>query len=372
MPSPKRPRILLLIPHLGGGGSERVIETLARSLDPAKYDVHLALITTSHSEYPGSSLTASVHRLYATHVRHSGLRLLRLIWRLRPSLILSGIAHLNLLVLAIKPFIPRTARIMVRQNGALAETLRSRSSHLSRRIYSLGYRRADRVICQTEAMARELCLGLRVEPSKFVVLPNPTDISFIRSKTKLDPKRISTVPTIVSIGRLVPEKGFDLLLDALASLSSPLRSTELFLLGSGPQQSSLERQARELGIRSRVHFVGQVPDPIIQFRDASLFVLSSRTEGLPNAMLEAAAAGLPIVATPASEGLLDLLRNREGVWLASEISSQALQGALQQALTTVWPGPRRYPHQWIEPFELSRAIAAYEDVIDRVIAGSAP
>jgi hypothetical protein len=45
---------------------------------------------------------------------------------------------------------------------------------------------------------------------------------------------------------------------------------------------------------------------------------------------------------------------------------------LQKALTTVWPGPRRYPHQWIEPFELSRAIAAYEDVIDRVIAGSAP
>src|SRR4051812_44710953 len=124
MPSLTRPRILLLIPHLGGGGSERVIETLARSLDPAKYDVHLALITASHCDYRCSPLTIPIHSLRAERVRHSSLRLLRLIWKLRPRLILSGIAHLNFLVLALKPFLPRRTRIIVRQNGAVAEMLR--------------------------------------------------------------------------------------------------------------------------------------------------------------------------------------------------------------------------------------------------------
>lgn len=296
--------------------------------------------------------------------------MLLLIWKLQPCLILSGIAHLNLLVLALKPFIPRTTRIIVRQNGALAETLRSRSHRLSRRAYSLGYRHADGVICQTEAMAREIQRSLRVELSKLLVLPNPTDVAYVRSHSLRHQDATPTIPKIVAIGRLVPEKGFDLLLDALSALPPAFNSTELLLVGNGPQQSFLERRARQLGLRNRVYFLGHVPNPIVRFAHASAFVLSSRTEGLPNAMLEAAAAGLPIVATPASAGLVDLLQNREGVWLASDVSSDALRIALQNALTTIRPG-LRYPHRWIEPYELPRAIASYESAIDHVLAGIA-
>ena len=367
----QRPRLLLLIPHLGGGGSERVIETLARSLSPTKYDVHLALIAPSQNHHRIDSLTATVHQLTATRVRHSAIRLLRLIWKLRPHLILSGIAHLNLLVLALKPLIPRKTRIMIRQNGALAETLRPHSHRFSRRAYSFGYRRADRIICQTSDMAREIQHGLQLKTARLLVLPNPTDVSHIRSSSQRLQNQILKIPTLVAVGRLVPEKGFDLLLDAFAALPSPLHSTELLLVGSGPQQSGLERQARQLGIRSRTHFVGHVADPIPRFAHATLFVLSSRTEGLPNALLEAAAAGRPIVATPACAGLVDLLQNREGVWLASGISSAALQAELQKALTTVHPG-QRYAHSWIEPYDLPHAIASYESAIDEVLAGIAP
>lgn len=371
MPALQRPRLLLLIPHLGGGGSERVIETLARSLSHAKYDIHLALIAPSQNYRRIDSLTATVHQLTATRVRHSAIRLLRLIWKLRPHLIFSGIAHLNLLVLALKPLIPRKTRIMVRQNGALTETLRSYARHFSRRAYSLGYRRADRVICQTSDMAREIQHGLKVKTARLLVLPNPTDVSRIRASSQRSQNRILKPPTLVAVGRLVPAKGFDLLLDAIAALPPPFDFTELLLVGSGPEQSSLEHRARQLGIRSRIHFVGHVPDPIIRFAHATLFILSSRTEGLPNALLEAAAAGLPIVATPASAGMVHLLRNREGVWLASDTSSAALRKALQNALTTIHPG-QRYPHRWIEPYELPRAIASYESAIDRVLAASAP
>lgn len=368
MPSAQTPRILLLIPHLGGGGSERVIETLTRCLNPAKYEVHLALVAPSQNSDPVAPLTAELHQLRAARVRNSVIPLLWLIWKLRPRVILSGIAHLNLLVLAIKPFIPRATRIMVRQNGALAETLRSSSLPLSRRAYSLAYRHADRVICQTRPMALELQRELCVNEASLVVLPNPTDVSLIRSKQP-DPQKLLAFPTLIAIGRLVPEKGFDLLLDALAALPAPLNSAHLLLVGSGPQQLQLEQQAEQLGIRSRVQFLGHIPNPVARFHHASAFVLSSRTEGLPNALLEAAAAGLPIIATPASAGVVDLLNDRDGAWLASSISSRALQATLQTALAAIRPG-QRYLHTWIEAYELPRAIASYESAIDQVVAGS--
>lgn len=367
MPSPQRSRVLLLIPHLGGGGCERVIETLARSLNPAKYDTHLALVTRSRNASRGFPAAVSIHELQAARVRRSAFSLLRLIRRIRPDLILSGIAHLNALVLALRPFLPRSTRIIARQNGALESSLASHPRLLARRAYSFAYRRADRILCQTDSMARELHMGLAIDPSRLLVLPNPTDLQRIRNGAVHAPDRTATMSTLLAIGRLVPEKGFDILLDAFAALPRPFRSVELTIAGSGPELSRLQNQATALGIADRVFFAGHVPDPVIRFRNTSAFVLSSRTEGLPNAMLEAAAAGLPIVATPASSGIVDLLRDRQGVWLAASISADALREALQAALSSIQNGAR-YPHQWVEPYDLASAIPAYEAAIDQVIA----
>jgi len=369
MSLPHKPRVLLLIPHLGGGGAERVIETLARALSPVRYDIHLALLAPALYSDPQLPETVTVHHFCVNRVRYCASRLLHLIWKIRPNLILSGIAHLNLLVLMLKPLLPHSTRIVVRQNGALEATLAAHSRLYSRRAYSFSYRRADRVICQTQSMVRELQQGLGVEHAKLLILPNPTDLRSLRRGTLPNPG-ITIAPLLLSVGRLVPEKGFDILLDAFATLHSAFRSSELIIVGSGPQESRLQQQSEALGIQNRVHFVGHVSEPIARFRHASLFVLSSRTEGLPNALLEAAAVGLPIVATPASDGVVDLLQNREGAWLATETAPDTLRAALEQALSVVQPG-QRYSHPWIESYDLSCAIPAYEDAINHVIAGSA-
>jgi glycosyltransferase involved in cell wall biosynthesis len=370
MPPPQHPRILLLIPHLGGGGSERVIETLARSLNPDKYDIHLALITRSPHNSRVLPASITIHEFRATRVRHSAFKMLRLIWRVRPNLVLSGIAHLNLLILSLRPLLPPQTRIMIRQNGALSATLAvHRRRRLARNAYSLSYRRADIVISQTESMALELQRELQLSPHKSVVLANPTDLEHLRLPIPPASAELNRL-TLLAIGRLVPEKGFDLLLEAFASLSAPFQFSELIIAGTGPEQSALQHQAHSLRIHRRVHVTGHVSDPVSRFRHASLFVLSSRTEGLPNALLEAAAAGFPIVATPASPGIADLLQNRQGVWLASDVSHGALRIALGNALTAIQPG-QRYLHRWIEPYDLPHAIPAYENAIDCAIARDA-
>jgi glycosyltransferase involved in cell wall biosynthesis len=220
-------------------------------------------------------------------------------------------------------------------------------------------------------MKQEMRRELRVDEAKLAVLPNPVDSSLIRSAVEIpNPSRNEPRPRLLAIGRLVPEKGFDMLLEAFAGVSTQLPQVTLTVAGCGTSEDSLKQQSRRLGIADRVRFSGHVPNPAQFFRDASLFVLSSRTEGIPNALLEAAFAGLPIVATPASGGLTDLLAGKEGVWLADEISVPALKVALEAALTAIKPG-QRYPHSWIEPFDISRAIPAYEAAIDRALEGTA-
>jgi glycosyltransferase involved in cell wall biosynthesis len=368
MSSSSRAKVLLLIPHLGGGGAEHVAETLARSLSRRKYEVHLGLVTKVDCDLAEPSRIENIHKLNTSRIRHSSLKLLHLIWKLRPSVILSGMAHLNLLVLILRPALPRKTRVLIRQNGKLSATLAtSPGPRLSRFLYGVAYRHADIVICQSESMKQEIQREFRVDDAKLAVLPNPVDSLHIRRAVEIsDDDPIEFARYLLAIGRLVHEKGFDILLQAFSNLSSRFARTELTILGSGPCEASLKRQSEKLGITKRVHFPSHVSNPARYFRSTSLFVLSSRTEGIPNALLEAASAGLPIVATPASTGLVALLAKREGVWLARDVSAGSLGLVLETALSVIKPG-QRCAHKWIEPFELAHAIPAYEAVIDRTI-----
>jgi hypothetical protein len=87
---------------------------------------------------------------------------------------------------------------------------------------------------------------------------------------------------------------------------------------------------------------------------------------LPNALLEAAAAGLPIVALPASQGLVTLLSGHPGIWLAKEISAIGLEMALCDALTSIQSG-QLFEHAWIEAFDQKKAISAHEDLVEAVL-----
>jgi len=135
------------------------------------------------------------------------------------------------------------------------------------------------------------------------------------------------------------------LLSALPAVRDQFPSVNLLILGKGAEQAALTSLSRQLGLEGAVHFAGHVANPYIYFAGATLFVLPSRHEGMPNALLEAAAAGLPLVALPASGGLLDLMRNRPGAWLADDISAESLAAALLKALIALESG-QRFSHRF--------------------------
>ncbi len=166
-------------------------------------------------------------------------------------------------------------------------------------------------------------LPLKVSEAEFVVVcseaamralsrHHPPDgrIHLIRhgvdtSKYALLGETHNPVPRIVSVGRLVPKKGFDHLLDAVSILLSRDVEVELFIVGDGPLRGELERKARGLGLQDLVHFVGPLAeDELLRLYGAmDLAVLAScptpdgDTEGVPNVLIEAMALGIPVVAT---------------------------------------------------------------------------
>jgi len=368
MPTDSRPRLLLLIPHLGGGGAEQVTALLAGNLSSEKYELHLGLVTQAIAGADALPPWVAIHALGAHRVRGGAFRLLKLVRRLKPELILSGMAHLNFLVLLLRPFFPPGTRVLVRQNGSVRAVLASGGlPGYTRLLYRLLYPHADRVICQSHAMAGELTDELGIAEERLIVLPNPVDVEAIRATADETPSPwTGPGPHLLAVGRLAREKGFDLLLQALSVVRERFPRAELAIAGAGPEEAALKALCRELDLEAAVRFAGHVDRPAAYFPGTGLFVLPSRHEGLPNALLEAAAGGLPIVALPASEGLVELLRGRPGAWLAREISSAALAESLIAALEVLRPG-QRIAHTFIEEFRIDRAIHAYENLMDSLL-----
>ena len=370
---PTRPMILLLIPHLRGGGAEHVTELLARHFSTKKYQIHLGLITQSCRETFEMPSHMTVHAIGARRVRYAAVRLVRLIWRLQPNIILCSMVHLNFLVLLLRPVLPKKTRILVRQNGIasamLGETNWPALTHL---LYRALYRRADGVICQTAVMAEDLHRYTGESSETISVLPNAVDFDVLRSTMEQSCEQWSGPgPHLLAVGRLSREKGFDLLLNALSRLKHSFPFIDLALAGNGSEEASLRKLTRTLGLNETVRFLGRVARPSTLFQGATLFVLSSRQEGLPNALLEAAAGGLPIVATPAVGGIENLIREKAGIWMARDVSADALADALTAALLALRPG-ERFGHDWVEAFRLELALPAYESLIDAVLAKGRP
>jgi glycosyltransferase involved in cell wall biosynthesis len=376
-----RLRLLLLIPHLGGGGAEQVTALLAQHLDPGLFEIHLGLLTP---DQPGARRPPEwvvVHRLEAPRVRRGAWALWRLIWAIKPDLVLSNMVHLNLLVLLLKPLLPWRTRVAVRQNTTASAGSESGWRWLG---YCVLYRRADAVICQSEAMAKDFRTRFGLVRSKVAVLANPVDAVGIerrlarlyRNAPGQDAEVTRQSPYLLAVGRLSHEKGIDLLLRALVLVRERIPGVGLMVVGDGPERASLRALAKELELTKNVRFAGHREHPSDFYTGSTLFVQPSRWEGIPNALLEAAAGGLPIVATPSSLGVVELLEGQPHTWLAAEVSVEALATAILTALAEVMEAeylpdgrPPRFKHGFLEPFVLKTAIGNYQRLLLEVGRG---
>jgi glycosyltransferase involved in cell wall biosynthesis len=116
-------------------------------------------------------------------------------------------------------------------------------------------------------------------------------------------------PTFLAVGRLNPQKGFDILIRAMAAVRDREPDWKLVILGEGDSRDELERLVEELGLVEAIHLPGRVRNPWPWLAAADVFVMSSRSEGFPNALCEAMVAGLPVISTDCPSGPADLIED---------------------------------------------------------------
>lgn len=318
-----RIRLAFILPHLRPGGAERVVVNYLRALDRERFEPFLFL-----AKMEGAFLDLVPDDV--TRIDLGGARARRLPGRMAGALRAyridagySATDAMNLALLASRWRGARGVRRIVSVHTTPEDWLaEAKHPRLRRALMRILYPRADLAAVPTQGIAVELERLVRVAAT---VLPNPV-VDHVGPAPSPAP-----APRIVAAGRLVQAKGFDLMLDAAAILACRSVPFELVVHGDGPLREALERQASVPELNGRVHFPGHATEARAMFKGAQLCVVPSRREGFGNVVVEAMAAGVPVLAAacPGPAGLIEHGRNG---FLVEPGDSAALADGIQALL----------------------------------------
>jgi glycosyltransferase involved in cell wall biosynthesis len=223
------------------------------------------------------------------------------------------------------------------------------------------YPRADKVTANTQAALRDL--QNFVECEKLALVPNP--LQFPNGDGDGHDSLPTNTPLVLTVGRLVDDKAQDVLLDAFALAGDAFKDWRLAIVGEGRLDSTLRKQAEELGIARRVDWLGLVRDLPALYRTAMVFALPSRVEGTPNALLEAMSYGLPVVVSDGAPGLLEVVEH-EVTGLVVPVNNAAELAAALRRLGNDVELRRRLgaaARARVCEYALPRALATWESVV---------
>lgn len=332
--------IIMLIRGFEGGGAQRDAITLANGLRRAGWPVLIATLDASGPLRQRIAATVPIIDLgqgSKLRMARAVEPLTRLLQQLRPAAVIASEASGNcLLALASHRLLASVRPAIILREVASPLSARRHDPYWQNRLaYRLApwlYPRADRVVCLTSAVQRDLITHFGVAPQRAVHLGTNAvldhgDLAPLARPIFRDPG------AIVAVGRLSPEKDFLRLIKAFAALSvvHPVRLT---ILGEGPERGRLERLIAERGLGERVSLPGFVAEPLEHVRRARLFVSASRYEGFGNAIVEALACGTPVVATDAPHGPREILADGQFGILVPPGNATALAFGMARALRT--------------------------------------
>jgi glycosyltransferase involved in cell wall biosynthesis len=369
-------RLALFISDLGAGGAQRTVINLLNTLPADRAAAVLVSGSGTGGARPWIDPARRFVDLKAARTRDSLWALRRFLQAERPDVLLSTMVDANIVAAAAVRFIAGPPHLIVRETNS--HRARSDIGPLRRSAVRWAYRRAEAVVALSHGVGRELIADYGLDPARVTTIHNPVDVEGWRRRAAA--ARESSAPpwgdfggggpVLVATGRLTRQKGFDLLLRALAGCTGAVLNARLVIVGEGPERESLAALAGSLGLSDRVHLAGFVADPAAWYAHGDLFVLPSRWEGFGHVIVEAMACGLPVVAFDCPYGPADILGGGEGGLLVPSGDVEALAAAIDRLLGDT--GLRRRLAGGLqgaaERFSLARIAAQYLQLIETVVA----
>ena len=326
-------RIAFILPLRGPGGAERVASLLCNWWVEQRHAVELVTFEAEGSE--GSyALDERVTLRQIDAFSASGGELMRIRTNLRrlgrirnalkafnPDIVVAFTTEANIVALlaALRLGVPV---VVSERNQPERPGLGRLTPLIRRQTYPL----ASAIVVQTDAIAAWAKAHFRVPVH---VLPNPVRLT----SWWMPVEGHAEAAEIVAAGRLVRQKGFDILIESFAQIAAAHPGWTLAIYGKGPERASLEAQIRALGLDGRVYMLGVTSDMPGALAKAGLFVLPSRYEGYPNVLIEALAAGRPVIAADCPGATAEILAGGKYGLLVPPEDKWALTAALARIIS---------------------------------------
>lgn len=304
-------KYIFVIPRMGGGGAERVLANQANQFAEAGHDVTIMTIVGGESFYHLSDkvkyVSANVkinrkNRITAILSQATGFFKARRFFKKtikaeKPDLVFSQQRQADIICYSIKKHGLDFKHVCYEINDP---TVRSNSTQ--KRLKKI-YKKSQLLVCQTQTVADYY----DQVPNK-VVIANPIDPSLIPDRKPADLNKV------VAVGRLDKQKNFAMLIKAFSKVVKEIPSAYLNIYGEGPKRAELQRDIDLLGLQDSITLCGAKSQVLTHTCDSALFAMSSDYEGMPNALLEAMAIGLPVVCTDFATGVAkELIGENNGI-----------------------------------------------------------
>ena len=337
-------KILIYIHSLRGGGAERVTVNLSQAWVDCGHEVCIVTLYPVDDDF--YEVDSRVKRI-ALGTAEEGEGSLRAAWdnsrrvfALRrvlkveqPDLIIGTMTRAS--VVAILAARGLSCRVAVTEHNHPPMLSPGRLWNLLRR---LTYRYADEVIALTRESAQWLVQHCHVK--EVSIIPNavvwPISVAppVLCPSTLCDPER----RLLLAVGRLVPQKGFDFLIEAFKNVAHGFPNWDLVILGEGPARPLLEKRIEELNLHDRIALPGRVGNVSEWYARADTYVLSSRFEGFPMTLIEAMASGVAVVSYDCETGPRDVI---DAGWNGLLVAPVGDVAELAKALTSMMEDAQR-------------------------------
>lgn len=331
----KQQKKVLFILQGRTGGAERVSVNISKELQKNDFKVEYVIVSDKVEDIKNLITSDPIWH----HVRISNIwdfttiKLLRLFRKARPDYVFSSVMYLNPRVIIASKLYNKDCKIIIRNCNTIKD-LRFDLMYLLRKTYIY----ADTIIAQQEEMAEEILSQIPGTNGKVVSLFNPIDTDLIDEYCSApNPYEDKNTIKIVWPARVSFVKGQDLLIKALHKLHNEGRLYHLYFLGrydtGDKYYQLLMGLINEYHLEQYIHFVGHQPNPYTWIKNSNCFVLPSRNEGLPNALIEAMYIGVPVVATKCIPVISRIVCAGENGYLAEPENENSLAESIKKALS---------------------------------------
>lgn len=326
-------RLAIFLPDMRGGGAERVALSLAHGFIDRGHEVDLILVRAAGELMDVLPAAVRIIDLKVDRIRRATRPLADYLGHDRPDALLAIMWPMTVVAVLARMIAGSPARIAVSDHAILSEHYAGRSATLAALRFStrLLYPRADARIAPSRGIAADLARLSGLEHRSIQIIHNPVAVPTAPEANVQDAKSLwgDAKARILAVGALKPEKDFRVLIEAFALLPRD-RNARLVIVGEGQLRHELEALTNSLGIADRVALPG-FRDPWPYYASADLFVLPSRSEGFGNVLIEALAAGLPIVSTNC-DGPREILEDGKWGALVPVGDRDTLACAMERAL----------------------------------------